>query len=353
MNFKKSIVELAWNVTEEVYRADSAISYSTLSQFSREGVACIPHLKDKKDSQALRFGSLTDTLMTEPEVFEQKFTISDFNKPSDVIVKIITDLWENSDKSINNLSKINPDNILRHINAENYQSNWKDATRINKIVEEGKSYFELLGLTEGKTLMTQYDYNGAIQCIETLKTSPFTSKYFYVNPLTPHIEAHYQLKFRLNIENKAIRCMFDRIIIDHQAKTIQPVDLKTTGKPEEEFEHSFEAWCYYLQSSMYSYILRELCKNDDYFKDFIVLPFIFICINRYSLKPLAWVDEDSVCDYSERVNKEGKVLKPWYVLFRELKWHLESRKLDYSFESYQSKGLKKLNNLTIVKKKNE
>lgn len=30
----KSIKEIAWNVTEEEYRADPAISYSTLSTFA-------------------------------------------------------------------------------------------------------------------------------------------------------------------------------------------------------------------------------------------------------------------------------------------------------------------------------
>ena len=33
----KSIRDIAWNVSEEEYRADTAISYSTLSRFEREG----------------------------------------------------------------------------------------------------------------------------------------------------------------------------------------------------------------------------------------------------------------------------------------------------------------------------
>lgn len=344
----KSIKDLAWNVSEEEYRADSAVSYSTLSQFDREGVSCIPHLKDKKDSQALRFGSLTDTLMTEPETLEQKFVIADFFRPSDTITKIVTNIWDNCDKTITRLEKVNPELILLYINEENYQTNWKDATRINKIIEEGQEYFSLLKLSENKILMSQYDYNSAVECVDTLKMSNFTGKYFYVSPLTPHIEGHFQLKFRLVLGKYAIRCMFDRIIVDHKAKTIQPVDLKTTGKPEEGFEESFEGWRYYLQSSMYSYILRKLCEKDEYFKDFTVLPFIFVCINRYSLKPLAWVDENSVYDRSVRLNKEGKIMKPWYVLLEELLWHMENNKLDYSYESYKSGGLRKLTNLTLV-----
>lgn len=344
----KSIKDLAWNVSEDEYRADSAISYSALSQFDREGVSCIPHLKDKKDSQALRFGSLTDTIMTEPETLESKFVIADFFRPSDVITKIVTNVWNNCDKTITRLEKISPDLILLYLNEENYQSNWKDATRINKIIEEGQEYFSLLGLSENKTLMSQYDYNAAVECVDTLKVHPFTSKYFYISPLHKHLEGHFQLKFRLQVGKYAIRCMFDRIIVDHKNKTIQPVDLKTTGKSEEEFEHSFHDWRYYLQSSMYSYILRKLCAKDEYFKDFTVLPFIFVCINRYSLKPLAWVDDNSVYDRCERVNNEGKRLKPWYVLLEELVWHIDNSKLDYSYESYKSGGLRKLQNLKLV-----
>ena len=33
----KSIKELSWNVTEEEYRKDPAISYSTLSRFEKDG----------------------------------------------------------------------------------------------------------------------------------------------------------------------------------------------------------------------------------------------------------------------------------------------------------------------------
>lgn len=345
---KNSIKNLAWDVSEETYRADNAISYSSLSQFDREGVSCIPHLKDKKDSQALRFGSLTDTLMTEPENLDQKFVIANFIRPTDVIVKMVNNIWNNCDKTITSLDKVNPELILLCINEENYQTNWKDVTRINKIIEEGQEYFNLLGLSENKILMNQYDFNSAEQCVRVLKTHGFTSKYFTNSPFQTHIEAHFQLKFRLSLGKYAIRCMLDRVIVDHEQKTIQPLDLKTTGKSEEGFEESFEGWRYYLQSSMYSYILRKVCEKDEYFKDFKVLPFIFVCINRYNLKPLAWIDENSIYDRSVRKNKEGKILKPWYNILEELIWHIENNKLDYSFQSYKAGGLRKLTNLTLV-----
>ena len=33
----KKLSELAWNVSESIYRADPALSYSTLSRIDREG----------------------------------------------------------------------------------------------------------------------------------------------------------------------------------------------------------------------------------------------------------------------------------------------------------------------------
>lgn len=346
---RKSIKALAWDVEEAVYRADEATSYSTLSTFAREGASCIPHLKDKKDGEALRFGSLTDTLMTEPELFNDKFVIATFNKPTEVITKIITSIWEKSDKTNNNLSKVNPEIILMYINEENYYTNWKDATRINKIIEEGQAYFSLLALCDNKMLMTQSDFNRAQQCVDVLKTNPFTSRYFYDNPFeNEDIESHFQLKFRLVGNKWSIRCMFDRIIVDHKNKTIRPIDLKTTGKDEEKFEDSFLTWRYDLQATMYSFILQQVCANDEYFKDFTILPFMFVCINRYNQTPLCWTYNDSLVQ-GDRVTADGTLFKGWYTLLTELKWHIESEKIDYSFASYQANGQRDITNLFLKK----
>ena len=342
----KSIKELAWDVDEPTYRSSKAISYSALSTFARDGVSCLSKLDEKKDAEALRFGSLVDTIMTEPEELENKFVIAAFNKPSDAITNIVTKIWNASDKSNSNLIKIPETTILMYIKADNYQSNWLEKTRINKIVTDGSDYFKLLATSEGKVLMSQDDYNRALACVEALNNSPFVGKYFYVSPLTTHIEAHYQLKFIFEYNNIFIRCMFDRIIVDHKNKTIQPLDIKTTGKSEEDFHKSFLDWRYDLQATMYSFILRKICDLDDYFKDFEILPFTFICVNRFNLKPLAWQYNDSLVP-GDRVAKDGTLYEGWYTLYLKYMWHLKNNKLEYSFESYADNGVRKLNNLSL------
>lgn len=82
--------------------------------------------------------------------------------------------------------------------------------------------------------------------------------------------------------------MFDELIVDHVEKIIYPIDLKTTGHPEEDFEQSFLTWRYMIQAQLYSYILSEVVRRDEYFRDFKIAHYTFIPINRITLAPLIW-----------------------------------------------------------------
>ena len=44
----KSLEDISWKVTEEKYRADEALSYSTLARFDREGFNNLDKLFDKR-----------------------------------------------------------------------------------------------------------------------------------------------------------------------------------------------------------------------------------------------------------------------------------------------------------------
>ncbi len=115
-----------------------------------------------------------------------------------------------------------------------------------------------------------------------------------------------QLKFSLDYNGTLIRCMFDRIIVDHYNKTVQPIDLKTTGKAEEKFEDSVLHWNYYIQANMYTYILAHILSSDEYYKDFTILPFKFIVINKFTRTPIIWkyplqIDGLNITDPNEQM----------------------------------------------------
>lgn len=350
---KKSITEIAWNVEESEYRKNKNVSYSLLSSYDREGQKALLDIGKKKDSEALRFGSLTDVIVTEPHELDNRFVISDIKKPTDAIFNIIIDIFNNEDYAT--FDEIPKEVLLKYINERNYQSNWGEDARINRITVDGKEYYNLLSFADDKTIMAASDFELANSCVDTLKTNNWTSKYFEENDMfNEDIEAHYQLKFKLSPEQSkikipiGIRCMFDRIVVDHKNKTIQPIDLKTTGKPEESFDESFLQWRYDLQATMYWYILWSNCQLDDYFKDFTVLPFKFICINRWNKTPLIWEYPECTI-FKRKKGSDNKIYKPWTELLVEVAWFFEYKQYDYSYESYQQEGERKLiNNLKVI-----
>jgi len=344
---KKSIKDLAWDVTEDIYRASPALSYSTLATFEREGAKCIPTLRDKKTSEPLRYGSLVDTLMTAPEEMEDKFYIAQISKPSEAIASIANLVWEQSDKSIKTLAQFPQETLLKIANDLSYGMFWKEATRLDKIIGEGSTYFKQLALAGNKMIVSDADYALAQSNIETLKLHKFTKDLFYDNPFETDIEAHYQLKFKTSFEGLEVRMMADRIICDHARKIIYPIDLKTTGKPEEHFDESFVTWSYWIQSNMYSQILEKLISEDEYFKDFTVYSFEFVCINRYAKSPLIWVDHNNLIT-GDRLDNNGIRHKHWKTLAKELKWHLDSGIYNYSYDSMMNNGVRVLNSIKII-----
>lgn len=50
---RKSLRIISWDVSEEIYRADPALSYSTLARYEREGFNNLDKLFDKLETPSL------------------------------------------------------------------------------------------------------------------------------------------------------------------------------------------------------------------------------------------------------------------------------------------------------------
>lgn len=349
---KKSIVDLSWQVDEPTYRANAAISYSTLSTYARGGHKIIPNLFDKKESAALRFGGLVDTLLTEPEAIQSKYFFADFPNITDTIQKIVKTAYEMFGNQYRSLDTIPFNDLLSVINYHEYYTNWKPETRVNDIVKKGSEYYQLLFLAEDRPVITSEEKEKAELCVSTLRTHPYTKDMFDINPFEEDIEKHFQLKFILKEADSPIltglgniRCMFDLIIVDHKNKIIKPCDLKTTGKDESSFEESFLMWRYDIQATMYSYILKTVLSKDPYYKEFTIDPFSFIVINKVNLAPIIWVYKDNLTIKNKVDKVTNTTYKSWLELLTELKWYLDTQKYAYPKEAYENKGVLTIENL--------
>lgn len=285
----KSLKDISWDVTEDQYRADSALSYSTLSRFNREGFDNLAHLFDKIESPSLLFGSVVDTLLTgTEEEFKDRFFVADFPELPDKQKEIVEGIFHAA-KPGESWDKIRDAVILEYLLANNYQPNWKVETRIKVIREAGREYYDLLTLADGKTVISQKLYQDALDCVEILRKSESTKWYFEAdNPFNKNIERLYQLKFKGSYEGINLRCMADLIIVDHEKKIVYPCDLKTSFKPEWRFYKSLIEWGYWIQAQLYWYLIRQTMDKDEYFKDFKLADYRFIVISNRTRKPLVW-----------------------------------------------------------------
>ena len=287
----KNFKDISWLVTEDIYRQDKALSYSTLAKYNREGFNGLYKLFDRIDTPSLTFGSAVDSIITGgKEEFEDRFMVADFPDIPDSIITILKFLYKMYiGTSTRSLAKI-PDNIIISITEQfKYQLNWKPETRVKVIREKGEEYYSLLSLAGDKTILSTDTYNEVQQAVDSLKSSDATKWYFADDNPFDNVERHYQLKFKATLEGVDYRCMSDLLVVDHDKKIVYPIDLKTSSHTEWDFYQSFIDWHYHIQARLYWRIIRHVMDNDEVYKDYKLDDYRFIVVNKKTLTPLVWL----------------------------------------------------------------
>lgn len=294
---RKNFKDVSWDVSEEIYRKDEALSYSTLAKYEREGFNNLDKLFDKIETPSLTFGSAVDSIITGGQKeFDERFMVAEFPQVPDSIVKIVKALFSQwgvgttpNSTVYKSLTAIPDREIIAESVIQNYQLNWKPETRAKVIKEKGTEYYNLLFVAGDKTILNTETYNDICNAVSALKNSISTKVLFADNnPFEPEIERLYQLKFKATLDNIPYRCMVDEVFINHAKKQIIPVDLKTSSKPEWDFYKSFVEWKYSIQARLYWRILRANMDKDDYYKDYTLTDYKFVVVNRKTLTPLVW-----------------------------------------------------------------
>ena len=91
---QKELKDISWNVPESTYRADYALSYSTLAKYEREGYDKLDSLFESISTPSLTEGSMVDCLITgSQEEFDDLFYVADFPSIGDKELQIVNYLF--------------------------------------------------------------------------------------------------------------------------------------------------------------------------------------------------------------------------------------------------------------------
>lgn len=321
---RKSLKDISWQVSEAEYRADPALSYSTLARYEREGFNNLDKLFDKVESPSLVFGSAVDTLITGSEdEFNEQFMVAELDTPlSDTLVAITKKLFDSWSNEYTDIRDIPDEVMIATIQDIPWNNHWLPKTRAKKIKEDCAAYYKLLYLSEGRTILNTYTYQDIMNTVDKLKSADSTRFYFEQNNVFDNnVERFYQLKFKATLSGVDYRCMSDLLVVIHDKKLVVPVDLKTSSKPEWDFYKSFLEWHYSIQARLYWRIIRYNMDRDPYFKDFKLADYRFIVANKKTLTPLVWLFGGTQ-KVGDIVTSNNVILRDPFIIGEELNGYL-------------------------------
>lgn len=308
-----SIRDIAWEVSEEEYRSNPAYSYSILAKYEREGFNKLDTLYETEETAALTFGSAVDCLITDKEHFYDRFYVMTAELPAQGLQNVVKAILE-AHPYATTLGDIRDDEMANDIINVQWNNHWRNTTRVNYVREHCGEYFRALVESQNKIVISQDIMGKAMTCVEALQQCKDAEKLFDQN-------TYYQLKFRARLDNNIdYRCMFDGLYVDKKRRTIYPLDLKTTGSPEDEFYWSFLKWRYDIQGRLYWRILRRVMDDSDEFNDWHLMPMTFIVVNKDNPKPLAWRFAES--SQRDSIAVKDRILRDPEVIANELNWYL-------------------------------
>lgn len=333
--------------TEKEYRAMDMDSSSSLKEFSIDRKKYYKkYVKgekvEEKDTLASTMGKLVETLLMEPDEFENRFYMSACAKtPTGLMLDFVEALYkftlEATDEEGNVIK------TFEEISRDAYvESGFK--IKYEKVIEkfvgsDAEIYYNEIRKVRsgGLSVITVEDVTNAEKIVTELKTNETTSK--VVNLVN---SARYEVFNQFQIEGYQIgslkmKSMLDKMVIDHDKKTVQIYDLKCVWS----VENFYEEYYLYRRAYIQAYVYHRAVVSTIEFQDYEVLPPMFIvCDSTNYYSPLIY--KLTVQDLDDAYNGfqyKGKTYPGVQEIVKNLEWALENDKWNISFVNYCNDGI--------------
>lgn len=311
------------------YYLSKRIGHSKLVNFETFGPSTLKEDYNVEKTPAMIFGSLVDTLLTNPYSFESTYYVPKSDVKLSNSEKVFYEYLQKYD--IRSVSHLPDEDLLVILDRTSFYTSLLAKTRIKKIRDKEEVYNELLK-NEGKIIINHEDLEKAKKCVEVLRTSDITKNIFDYDLLF-QVEVNRVFKDSGSLDRFGCHGLFDIIAIDTKTKTIYPFDLKTTVAPESDFLRSFYKFKYYRQAEMYIDMLQYNLNTCDDYQDWKIEPFKFIVISPNSYAPLIY-EFPIVYENKKLKISENTFVPPYTAIFDEMIWHLYTGQYDYTKDVY-------------------
>lgn len=256
--------------------------------------------KDKEENKPtpdyFLIGGAVDCLLTGEEgEFEQQYYVSRLEKkPSDVEMAIVESVFHELEGA-EVLDQVNWEdcydailaaaNSVRNGDKIGWQNNWKDDTRVSKLILAGADYFEDLKNSSGMKILSSEMADKIHSIVKSLSTNPRTKKYFdrELQAQQEFMDFYYQLPIYFTYNGIDCKALMDLVVVHKDENgniiKIEPIDLKTMSGNTLQFIGKIKQHRYDIQAAWYTKALSEYfdCQPD------AIAPFKFVVESTTSI----------------------------------------------------------------------
>lgn len=339
--------------TEAQYRAVIMDSSSSLKEFSTNRKKyykkyILNEAVEDEDSKASIMGRLVETLLMEENLFDEKFHMSVITSaPTGLMLEFVEALYKHS------TAATNEDGVITRTFEDLVNDAYKDSgfkikvdAVLNKFIgSDAEIYYKEIRevRSKGLTVVTTEDVTNANRVVEELKTNMFTAE--IVNLLN---SGQYSVYNQLQVEGYEVfghlfKSMMDKMIVDHNNKTVQVYDLKCTWSVENFYEEYYLYRRAYIQGFLYHKAAESWASEHGYGDYTILHPKFIVCDSTNYSSPLVYAMSDiNMQDALNGFEHKGRNYPGVASLIEDLKWAIENDKWNISRENYLNNGVVKL-----------
>ena len=340
-------------LSEKQYRGlKDRLSYSAIKTFDTDRKKFYSEFvlgESRKESESVStlLGSLVHCLLAEQN-FEDKFHLLSAIEPKGQMKELVDALFKRTVKSLVD-GKPSEDFITLFTDAvqevkydgagKEVAFKGKDLEKIVVLFEgtDAEIYYKELLQTIGKSVVTVSLVTKAEQIVEKLRGHSYT--YEYANARTGgSIDVFNELTILFEIDGVPYKSMVDKVIVDHETKTITPLDWKTSWDSEEP-QRAYLKFGYYLQAGLYDYALRTWAEEHN-LTDYTLLPmkYIFCDTAGFATPVVLDLTQDDIMAAWTGFKLRGYQYRGLKELMKDIAWHVDTGNWSESKEIFDAKG---------------
>jgi len=336
--------------TETTYRAINLDSSSSLKEFSMDRKKyykkyILGEKPEEKDTQASITGRVVETLLLEPEEFDVRFYMSAcMTAPTGLMMAFVDALYKFTAEATDedgNISRAFED-IAKDAYVESGFKIKFDAVISKFVGSDAELYYNEMRTVKSKglTVITTEDVTNAEKIVQELKTNSFTAD--VVNLVN---SARWTVYNQMQVEGYVVgglkfKSMMDKVVIDHDKKTIQVYDLKCVWAVENFYEEYYLYRRAYIQAYLYWRACSEVQKQMELDGYKVEYPKFIVCDSTNYYSPLIYqLSGEDILDAFEGFEHKGKNYPGVQELIQDLTWAVENDRWNVSRKNHVSNGL--------------